>query len=244
MVIVHSLAVSVEQLCALSPDAPSIGRLRPASCASCGEPARNDRGILQLVGHGMYRRQVRGVSETGWIVICVRRFLCLACGRTISRLPDWLHPWRWYAAIVIIEALYRHCVLHESARRIGARFGRLPETESWRSLVRWRRQLLVSATLWGWLGPRLGIRKPAVEKQQAAAYLRRLLSDAGLHIRSTVDFVSALPAAVRRTLRDLVHDRKKAGPLMQFLPGGSSASRPDRSRQRFPTEKGSGSDPP
>jgi len=95
VVIVHSLAHSVEQLCARSPDAPSIEQLRPAWCVSCGEPARNARGVLQLVGHGFYSRQVRGLSEQSWIVIWVRRFLCVAGGHTISCLPDWLHPWRW-----------------------------------------------------------------------------------------------------------------------------------------------------
>jgi hypothetical protein len=192
----------------------------------------------------MYQRQVRGVSETAWVVISVRRFLCLACGHTISRLPDWLHPWRWYAATVLIEALYRHCVLQESARLIGARFGRPPEVESWRSLRRWRRQLLVSMTLWGWLGPRLGIGKPAVGRQQAAAYLYRLLSEAGLRIRCAADIVSALPGAVRRTLRELVHARQRAGFLAQFHPGGTAGTRPGRARRHMPTEEGSGSDPP
>jgi hypothetical protein len=62
----------------------------------------------------------------------------------MSRLPDWLHPWRWYAATVIIEALYRHLILRESARAIGIRFGRSHESSGWRSLRRWRKQLLIS----------------------------------------------------------------------------------------------------
>ncbi len=76
-----------------------------------------------MQGHGLYRRQVCGLSE-GWVVIWVRRYLCRECGHTMSRLPDWLHPWRWYAATVIIEALYRHLILRESACAIGIRFGR------------------------------------------------------------------------------------------------------------------------
>ena len=99
-------------------------------------------------------------------------------------------------------------------------------------------------TLWGWLGPRLGIRKPAIAKPQAAAYVHRLLAEGGLQVRSTVDLVKQLPAAVRKTLRDLVHGRKSAGSIGQFLPGRSSGSPQERSRQSFPTEKGSGSDPP
>jgi len=56
--------------------------------------------------------------------------------------------------------------------------------------------------------------------------------------------VKQLPAAVRKTLRDLVHGRKSAGSIGQFLPGRSSGSPQERPRQSFPTEKGSGSDPP
>ena len=62
-----------------------------------------------------------------------------------------------YAAGVIIEALYRYLIVGETAREIGIRFGRSPDHPEWRSLQRWRAQLLVSPTLWGWLGPRLGI---------------------------------------------------------------------------------------
>jgi hypothetical protein len=87
VIIVHSLAISVEQLCARSPDAPSIDSLRPKFCVFCGEASRNTGGLLQIVGHGFYSRQVRGISETIWIVIWVRRFLCLVCGHTMSLLP-------------------------------------------------------------------------------------------------------------------------------------------------------------
>src|SRR5437899_3625443 len=88
---------------------------------------------VRVQGHGLYCRQVRGLSE-GWIRIWVRRYLCRDCGHTMSRLPDWLHPWRWYAATVIIEALYRHLILQETARAIGARFGRIGDANEWRSL--------------------------------------------------------------------------------------------------------------
>jgi hypothetical protein len=82
LVIVHSLAVFVEQLCARSPDAPSIDQVRPKFCPGCGGPSRNALGVLQLIG--LYCRHVRGLSEKLWIVIWVRRFLCLTCGCTTS----------------------------------------------------------------------------------------------------------------------------------------------------------------
>src|SRR3989454_11174988 len=95
----------------------------------------------------------------------------------MSRLPDWLHPWRWYAAVVIIEALYRHLILGETAGLISVRFGRSGEASEWRSLRRWRTQLLVSPTLGGWLGSRLGVRQPAESRDHGRLHLSRVLGE-------------------------------------------------------------------
>jgi hypothetical protein len=130
------------------PQSKNFGRTQ------CGQLAR-DGGRMRVQGHGLYRRQVRGMSE-GWIVIWVRRYLCRDCGHTMSRLPDCLHPWRCYAATLIVEALYRHLILKEPARVISVRFGHIGGCEC-QSLRQWRGQLLCSPTLWGWLGLRLGI---------------------------------------------------------------------------------------
>ena len=239
LIILHSLAIAVEQLCARSPDAPSREQIRPTHCVCCGQAARNADGTLQLVGHGMYSRQVRGLTGMGWITVWIQRFLCMVCGHTISLLPDWLHPWRWYAGPVIIEALYRHCILRESAASIGTRFGRPEDAMEWRSLRRWRKQLLISPTLWGWLGPRLGITESVANRNEAKIYLERLLSE-GWHSGE----IGELYGTVRRTLRDLVHNRKKAWPIRQFLPGFSSTDSPARLGLGLPTEKDSGPDPP
>jgi hypothetical protein len=177
-------------------------------------------------------------------MIWIRRFLCLACGHTMSLLPDWLHPWRWYAGTVIVEALFRHCVLQESAAVIGARFGRPDNATEWKSLRRWRRQLLVSPTLWGWLGPRLGATKPAVSRIEGKIRLIRLLAEGGCMIRSGMVTQQAIPGAVRRTLRDLVHDRKRAWPLRVFRPGLLTSDSSARLPSALPTEEDSGRDPP
>jgi hypothetical protein len=244
VIILHSLVATVEQLCALSADSPSLESLRPLFCLLCGQPARNSEGVLQLVGHGMYSRQVRGLVETDWIVIWIRRFLCLACGHTMSRLPDWLHPWRWYAGTVIVEALYRHCILLEPAATIGARFGRPHGATEWRSLRRWRKQLLMSPTLWGWLGPRLGFRKPATDRADGRNRLLRLLAEGGYVLRSGPAVMDDISRVVRRTLQGLVHNRKHAWPLTHFLPGSSPVRAPGRSCPALPTEKNSGPGPP
>jgi hypothetical protein len=245
LVILHSFALTVEQLCARSASAPSIENLRFNHCVFCGQPAWNAAtGILQIVGHGMYLRQVRGVSEKSWIVISVRRFLCLICGHTMSRLPDWLHPWRWYAGTVIIEALFRRCILKESEISIAVLFGRPQDSKEWKSLRRWRTQLLISPTLWGWLGPRLGIIESAGNWEDGKAYLERLLAEGGLLVKSSIEAIGQLPSAVRKTLQDLVHNRKKAWSMKQFLPGFSSTDSPGRLGCGLPTEKDSGPGPP
>ena len=234
MVILHSLSVGVEQLCARGAGAPSVEELRPRCCTQCGQVAR-DGGRVRVQGHGLYRRQVCGLSE-GWIVIWVRRYLCRDCGHTMSRLPDWLHPWRWYAGTVIIEALYRHLILEEAARAISLHFGRTGGGE-WRSLRRWRAQLLCSPTLWGWLGPRLGIRELAVDRKRGQQHLSRLLGEMRIAYESATTVLDKLSAAVRRSLRGLVHNRREAWPVVQFRPGIDSGSDAGLKPKALPTEE-------
>ncbi len=242
VVILHSLAISVEQLCARSTGAPSVEELRPRCCAQCGQLAR-EGGRVRVEGHGCYSRQVRGLSER-WILIWVRRYVCRECGHTMSRLPDWLHPWRWYAATVIIEALYRHLILEETARAIGVRFGRHADATEWRSLRRWRAQLLASATLWGWLGPRLGIGQPALTRYEGRLHLSRLLGEMRIAWESPAKVVGELGSAVRSTLSGLVHNRRSAWPATQFRPGNGADSDSGGTPTALPTEKGPGRGPP
>jgi len=242
VVILHALAFFVEQLCARSADAPCLERLRPIYCANpeCRAPARNPQGILQLIGHGLYLRHVRGLTEVGWIEIWIRRFRCRICGCTMSVLPNWLHPWRWYAAPVILEALYRHCVLLETAGSIGVRFGRPADATEWRSLRRWRAQLLVSATLWGWLGSRLGVIESAADRRQGSVYLVCLLANAGQQAVSGIEGLREISLTARRTLSNLIHNRKTAWSTRHFPPGVGCRGSPVPTRPALPTEKDSG----
>jgi len=191
----------------------------------------------------MYSRQVRGWNE-GWIVVRVRRYCCRSCKRTMSRLPDWLHPWRWYAAAVIIEALYRYLIVGETAREIGMRVGRSPDLYDWPSLRRWREQLLVSPTLWGWLGKRLGIQAAAKNADDGRAHLRRFLAEIQSKMETVADFIAPLSTTVRRALGGLVHNRRTAWPLVQFRPEGADHSDSGRAPMASPTEKDAGRDPP
>jgi len=242
VVILHSLAISVEHLCAQAAGAPSVEELRPRFCTQCGQLAR-DGSRVRVQGHGCYSRQVRGL-RVGWIVIWVRRYLCRDCGHTMSRLPDWLHPWRWYAATVIIEGLYRHLILGETARSISARFGRQADTQGWRSLRRWRAQLLVSPTLWGWLRSRLGISRPAENRKQGQRHLTRWLGEMRIASESVAKVLDELGSAVRSSLSGLVHNRRTAWPVMQFRPGMPSDSDSGGKPATLPTEEGPGRGPP
>jgi hypothetical protein len=170
-------------------------------------------------------------------VIWVRRYLCRDCGHTMSRLPDWLHPWRWYAATVIMEALYRHLILKESARTINLRFGRIGEAKEWRSLRRWRAQLLCSPTLWGWLGSRLGITGPAEHRKQGQQHLSRLLGEMRIAYESATTVLDKLSVAVRRSLSGLVHNRREAWPVVQFHPGIDSGLDSGTKPMALPTEE-------
>lgn len=178
------------------------------------------------------------------MVILVRRYLCRDCGHTMSRLPDWLHPWRWYAATVIIEALYRHLILRETARAIAVRFRRDTDTQEWRSLRRWRAQLLVSPTLWGWLGSRLGIRERAESRKKGEHHLRRWLGEMRIGRESAEKVLDELAMAVRSSLSGLLHNRRSAWPVTQFRAGISSAPDSGRAPSVLPTEEGSGRGPP
>ncbi len=65
---------------------------RPCSCAMCGA-----KGPLRA--HGFYWRTVADTGFEG--LIRVRRYLCLACRRTISLLPEFVLPYVRFTIAVI-----------------------------------------------------------------------------------------------------------------------------------------------
>lgn len=162
----------------------------------------------------------------------------------MSRLPDWLHPWRWYAATVIIEALYRYLIKGESAREIGLRFGRQGDHYDWPSLRRWRSQLLASPTLWGWLGKRLGVVSAAKNEGEGRTHLMRLFAEMNLKLEAMGESIGELCTAVRGSLRGLVHNRRTAWPVVQFRPGQAGGGDSGPAPMASPTEKDAGPGPP
>lgn len=174
MIILQALLEKVENLLD-SRLFPGVEAQRPASCPLCGQLAFSPGERLGIVGHGTYRRQVLGVVEaTREAVTRVRRYFCRGCRRTISVLSDHLHPRRWYAARAILEALWLHLVEERSEAEIREALGVELDSPNWRSLRRWRRQLLL--TLWYWLRKRLGARGPATTRGEGRRRLERLFA--------------------------------------------------------------------
>jgi len=87
---------------------------RPCSCTLCGA-----KGPLRA--HGFYWRTASDGAFDG--LIRVRRYLCLACRRTISLLPEFLLPYMRFAitvmALFLKSRLLDHKTLKESAAAAG-----------------------------------------------------------------------------------------------------------------------------
>ena len=71
-------------------------RCRPVRCPQCESKA-------PLVCHGFYQRTVMDFDGDG--VIRVRRYLCVACRRTVSLLPEFVLPYLRFAIVVMAAFL-------------------------------------------------------------------------------------------------------------------------------------------
>jgi len=71
-------------------------RCRPERCPQCESKA-------PLVCHGFYKRTVAEFEWDG--VIRVRRYLCVACRRTVSLLPEFVLPYLRFAIVVMAAFL-------------------------------------------------------------------------------------------------------------------------------------------
>ena len=81
MQILHPFAGSIQRY---SEELADPGRYRPDHCPQC-------HTRQPLTGHGFYCRTLVDTAFEG--VIRVRRYLCRACKRTVSLLPECALPW-------------------------------------------------------------------------------------------------------------------------------------------------------
>ena len=96
MQILHPFAGSVQQYLAQLDDPDQH---RPAGCPQC--PVRNP-----LTAHGFYTRTIIDAAFDG--SIRVRRYLCEACWRTVSLLPEFALPYLRSSLAVIVCRLVVH----------------------------------------------------------------------------------------------------------------------------------------
>ncbi len=178
---------------------PSVDDLRPCACPLCKKPARPPGERLGIVGHGTYRRQVLGRLEAArTLVIRVRRYLCRGCRATISVLPEALLPRRWYTGGAILLALTLSLLRGIPAVEVRRRLAEPGETQGWKTLDRWQRQLL--APLWSWVAAQLGFAEHAAgnDRGQRADRLRRLLLLHSAGGRSPTDQIERVACALAR----------------------------------------------
>ncbi len=202
----QSLVLELENLARL----PPTDEIRPAACLGC-RSAAGLPGALNLIGHGTYQRQVLGAAAAAEsVVIHVRRFLCRACKRTVSILPDELHPRRWYSAAAILLALSLSLLRGKLADEVRRHFGAQSENRRWRTLERWKRQLLCS--LWAWRAAELGhaAASPPRDDVESASRLRRLLNRHGASDRSPPDEIAA---AARAATTNTAHTCTESWPM-------------------------------
>lgn len=174
MQIVRPALLAVEQIARDPSLLPSVDELRPVSCPGCGEASKPAGKPLGIVGHGTYTRWIRGLLEhPRALAVRIRRYFCRGCSRTISVLPDELHPRRWYAAAAILLTLALHYLDGSSQEDLRLRFDPSSADPRWSQPWRWGRDLLLG--LWTGLAGQLGVSGKALDRQRIEERLRRLL---------------------------------------------------------------------
>jgi hypothetical protein len=96
MQMLYAFSGSIQQYIERVASSVEANRCRPCSCPQC-------QSKRPLVSHGFYNRTV--VEEDLEYVIRVRRYLCWACRRTVSLLPDFVLPYLRFAIVVIAAFL-------------------------------------------------------------------------------------------------------------------------------------------
>jgi transposase-like protein len=108
MQILHPFAGSVQQYTAQLADPDSH---RPGHCPQC-------QTKRPLTAHGFYTRTLIDAAFDG--IIRVRRYLCQACRRTVSLLPEFVLPYLrsglMVIALFLIARLFRGQTLYSAAR--------------------------------------------------------------------------------------------------------------------------------
>ncbi len=127
MQILHPFAGSVADYLAQldNPD-----RYRPKQCPQC-------QAKQPLTAHGFYTRTLIDSAFDGWLR--VRRYLCTACGRTVSLLPEFVLPYLRCSVSVIALFLMTRLFLGKTLREA------LPTTSPYQRGQSWVRRFRAQA---------------------------------------------------------------------------------------------------
>lgn len=129
---------------------PSVEEARPGRCPWCGAASRPTGDKLQLHGHGLRERQLRGPLEpegrASLIVLLIRRYLCRVCGGVATVVPQGVVRGRLFSASAIALALALFGI--ERMSEVAVRKRTSPWTlvgataaEGWLRLRRWVRAI-------------------------------------------------------------------------------------------------------
>jgi hypothetical protein len=104
---------------------PTVAEARPAACPGCKAASCPFGGRIQLQGHGLRDRQVRGPpgpgEEAAVIVIAGRRYRCVCCCAVVLVVPREVLPRRQYSAAAIGLAFALWGLMHATAEAVRLR---------------------------------------------------------------------------------------------------------------------------
>jgi len=108
----------------------------PAKC-----PHKECHSPVKMKKHGFYTRYVMVIGFSGDIRI--RRYLCPACGGTVSMLPSFCVPRFQYGVEVIILSLLI-AMKYKSVRYAGTQWKKRPENLTRRHILYYRKKVILN----------------------------------------------------------------------------------------------------
>jgi hypothetical protein len=141
---------------------PTVVEARPAHCPACGVGSCPVGGLIQLHGHGVRERQVRGPFGPDvpavLVTVTARRYRCGRCRAVVIVVPREVHGRRVYSASAIGLALALWGLLGLMAALVRRRV--CPATilgdaaaTGWATLRRWARDIARGRLFSGVPGP-------------------------------------------------------------------------------------------
>jgi len=197
MQMLYPFAGSIQQYIARVGSGQEANHCRPASCPQC-------ESKQPLVCHGFYKRTVGDVDCD--CVIRVRRFLCSACRRTVSLLPEFALPYLRFTILVIGAFLKARLLIGQTLKAAAetAHQAGMPYQRGQQWVRRFQRQAeSVSAALSALAQPIVAcdfVRKAIVMLEETGwvAAHRFLLQHLRQHLLGWPDFLA--PAGIAVTM--------------------------------------------